>query len=901
MHGKRVCLGAVSVLWPMDKPELGGREMRKIAAVLVIALAWGTVAGASDIAISTQAGWFGQAAADREMQEIVANVKGVSLKVFTANDQAALADWVRDHTGDGGSDLLILCGQFPATIYAPGNTQADDSLAELFLDDGNCIINTGDYMFYVVDGAGTNGEPGLETMMDLAHIAMWDDDTAVTVTADGKQYTPSLQDYAVDRPWHLDELQGDWYAELILAQNAAGTRAEPAIIANRVTGGRLGTFYQTSGQDGDPRGEVISEWINNWYLPKFNAPKVIARAPSPRDGSMADVTSLEASWQAGDLATAHEVYFGTDADQVAAATPADANVFVGRQDSTKLLMGTAGGVVPEGLVPGHSYFWRVDEVKEGDPASPWKGRVWSFTVRPLGAFNPFPPDGAKYLDPNVDLSWEMGQSTIFHTVYFSPSFDEVNDATVSGMMVRQPEYDPGALAPDTQYWWRVDEFAYPANRTTKGPVWSFTTLGTNGGARATYFSGMDVSGDPVLTQVEKSIDHNWGEGEVAGGLADLVSARWTGYLEAPSTGTCDLITSTDDGVRLWFDGRLVINGWRDQGTTDYIAPVDLTAGQVYPIRMEWYENGGGAVARLSWQSPTLAREIIPEGWLQQPLRAVVVAPANGEPHAVQDAVLQWFAGEGATDHDVYFGTDANTVAAADTTTADIYQGRQTVAETSFAPGDLEWGKVFFWRVDEVNADTDTLWRGPVWSFTTADFLIVDDFESYDNVEGTGTRIYETWLDGYSDGSSGSTVGYLDPPFAEQVNVHGGCQSMPLDYNNVNDPFFSEATCEWSTAQNWTVHGVDTLTLHFRGAATNGPERLYVRLTDSTGKTATVAHPDAAAATATEWTEWKIPLSSFTGVSASKIKTMVIGLGNRDNPTPGGAGRLFIDDIWITKP
>ena len=152
--------------------------MKKVMWVFIVTLLFGTTAMASDIAISTQAGWFSQGAADREMQEIVNNVKDVAIERFTVTDHVALANWVKEHTGDGVSDLLILCGQFPATIYAPGNTQTDGSLAELFLDDGNCIINTGDYMFYVVDGAGTNAEPGLETMMDLAHIAMWDDDTA---------------------------------------------------------------------------------------------------------------------------------------------------------------------------------------------------------------------------------------------------------------------------------------------------------------------------------------------------------------------------------------------------------------------------------------------------------------------------------------------------------------------------------------------------------------------------------------------------------------------------------------------------------------------------------------------------------------------------------------------------
>ena len=326
--------------------------MKKLALALIVTLACSTMAAAADIAISTQAGWFGQAAADREMQLVVDSVTTAPIEVFTANQHAALADWVKAHTGDGVCDLLILCGQFPATIYAPGNTQADGSLAELFLDDGNCIVNTGDYMFYVVDGAGTNAEPGLETMMDIAHISMWDDDTQVTITPDAATYTPSLVNYATDRPWHLDELRGDWYPELILAQNATGTRAEPAIIANRVTGGRLGTFYQTSGQDSDPRGKIISEWINNWYLPRFGGPTTVARAPLPKDGSMIEQPSVQASWRAGDKAKLHDIYVGESFEQVSAATPSDTAVYVGRQAVAKLQLGLPGGPVPDGLVPG---------------------------------------------------------------------------------------------------------------------------------------------------------------------------------------------------------------------------------------------------------------------------------------------------------------------------------------------------------------------------------------------------------------------------------------------------------------------------------------------------------------------------------------------------------------------
>ena len=129
---------------------------------LTLFFAFCTTAVASEIAISTQAGWFGQAAADSEMQKIVNNVKGVNIQVFTSSQQAALATWVKDHTGDGISDLLIMCGVFPASIYPAGNAQPDGSLAELFLDDGNTIINTGDWIFYVVNGAGTNADAGLQ-------------------------------------------------------------------------------------------------------------------------------------------------------------------------------------------------------------------------------------------------------------------------------------------------------------------------------------------------------------------------------------------------------------------------------------------------------------------------------------------------------------------------------------------------------------------------------------------------------------------------------------------------------------------------------------------------------------------------------------------------------------------
>jgi hypothetical protein len=175
---------------------------------------------------------------------------------------------------------------------------------------------------------------------------------------------------------------------------------------------------------------------------------------------------------------------------------------------------------------------------------------------------------------------------------------------------------------------------------------------------------------------------------------------------------------------------------------------------------------------------------------------------------------------------------------------------------------------------------------------------VDDFESYTDDEGS--RIYETWIDGWTNGT-GSTVGYVQAPFAEQAIVHSGNQSMPLDYNNVKAPFYSEAEREFSPAQDWTVNSLDTLSLFVRGEAGNGAGKLYLAIEDSAGKSAVVINPDPAAVNAGVWTEWKIPLSSLTGVNLSKVKRLYLGVGDRDAPVAGGSGRLYIDDIRVTIP
>jgi hypothetical protein len=487
--------------------------------------------------------------------------------------------------------------------------------------------------------------------------------------------------------------------------------------------------------------------------------------------------------------------------------------------------------------------------------------------------------------------------------------------------VAAPSYAPGQLNEETTYYWAVDETQADGTKQL-GEVWSFTTQGPGGGVKAEYFSGTDLAGAPVLVQMEDAIDHSWGNGEVAAGASDKVSARWTGELEAPLTETFTLITTSDDGVRLWLDGRLLIDNWTNHSAVDDRARVDLIAGQVYALRMEYYEDGGGAVAQLSWQSPTIARQIIPAGPLQPSTRATAPYPANHAANVADALRLRWAASAAAAGHQVYFGDDADAVANADTSSAGIYRGQQALDATTYDPGPLEWDKTYYWRIDEVNAaSADSPWKGSVWSFTTAGFVVVDDFERYTN--DSPDRVFQTWVDGlgfsadehYPNGDpgngSGAAVGndiwspdspHFDKTIIETTFVHGGRQSMPINYNNADAPHYSVAIGTIPLPDRWAVGGVNTLVLYVRGLPGNASDPVYVAVEDAAGRLAAVVHPQADAATSAEWLEWSIPLADLTaaGVDVGAVRRMHIGTGDPDNPTPGGEGTLYVDDIRVIE-
>ncbi len=130
------------------------------------------------------------------------------------------------------------------------------------------------------------------------------------------------------------------------------------------------------------------------------------------------------------------------------------------------------------------------------------------------------------------------------------------------------------------------------------------------GLSATYFNGIDFD-KPVLTRNDPAINFDWSKGAPAAGVgADHFSVRWTGQVKPEYSEQYTFYTTTDDGVRLWVDGKLLIDQWVDQPAREYSATIRLQGGKQYPIMMEYYDATQHAVAKLQWSSASQQKAII---------------------------------------------------------------------------------------------------------------------------------------------------------------------------------------------------------------------------------------------------------------------------------------------------
>ena len=139
---------------------------------------------------------------------------------------------------------------------------------------------------------------------------------------------------------------------------------------------------------------------------------------------------------------------------------------------------------------------------------------------------------------------------------------------------------------------------------------------TASGLVGLYYNGVDLA-DLQLSRVDPVVDLDWGTGPPAAGMPnDNFSVRWVGEVQPQFTQNYTFSTTTDDGVRLWINNQLLVDFWVPQAPMEHSGSISLQAGQWYPVRMEYFEAGGGAVASLSWQSTSQAKQIIPSSRLR---------------------------------------------------------------------------------------------------------------------------------------------------------------------------------------------------------------------------------------------------------------------------------------------
>ncbi|HUU16519.1 MAG TPA: LamG domain-containing protein [Sedimentisphaerales bacterium] len=508
---------------------------------------------------------------------------------------------------------------------------------------------------------------------------------------------------------------------------------------------------------------------------------------------------------------------------------------------------------------GRNYHGLMDDIRiydhvlsEVDIMSAMAGEIWPY------AWGPQPADGALHADTWVNISWRPGGFAVSHDVYLGENFDDVDAGAESTFQGNQaaaflvagfPGFSyPDGLVPGTTYYWRIDEVNdTEPNSPWKGPVWSFSIP-----PKTAY------APDPAdaAEQVDPDANLSW-----TGGFGSKLHTMYFG----------------DN-----FDDVSGAAGGLPQGATTY-DPGTLDLAKTYYWRVDEFdavETYKGDV----WSFTT-------EGAVGNP------NPSNGAVDVKQTQIITFSPSVFAASHELYFGTDKDAVKNADTGSPE-YKGTRDLGAESYDPGMLEWDTTYYWRIDEANnANADSPWTGILWSFTTANFLIVDDFESYNDLDPAdpeSNRIFNAWIDGYDDPTNGSLVGYETPPFAEQTIVHGGNQSLPLFYDN--SVGYSEATLTLTYPRDWTEKGVTTLTIWFRGDSANAAETLYVALNGS----AVVSHDNFNAAQVGEWTQWDIDLQAF-GVNLANVNTIALGLGNRNNPLAGGSGTMYFDDIRLYPP
>jgi hypothetical protein len=687
-----------------------------------------------------------------------------------------------------------------------------------------------------------------------------------------------------------------------------------------------------------------------------------ALGPNPADGTLLTDTWITFGWSPGDFAVSHNVYLGDNFDDVNEATP-DSDEFRGNQTLTFYVAGFPGYAYPDGLVPGTTYYWRIDEVNEAEPNSPWKGKVWSFSIPSKSAYSPTPNDGAEFVPVNATLTWTAGFGAKLHTVYIGEDFDTVNEAT-GGAPIGVIKYTPGPLKLAKTYYWRVDEFDGAA--TYKGDVWSFTTLGAVSGPNPAN-DAVNVSPTQILTwdagAVAASHDVYFGSDADAVKNATKSSPEYKGPNalgdESYDPGKLALTTTyywrIDEVNNTNPDSPWAGNVWSfttgDFFVIDDFEGYDAGENQIWyswhdglgygtPGAADYYAGNGTGAAVGDETTASYTEETIVHGG-SQAMPLVFDNNKQGyskysEVELKLNAVRDWTA-EGVTELSLWFrGNPASTGSFVEAP-AGTYMMTGSGADIWNAADEFHYAFKTLTGVGSIVAQVLSVDNTDPWA--KAGVMIRETLEPGSKfaavyiTPGNGCRFQartDTDVDATSDTSvvttaqTAITAPYwvklerdLAGNFRASYSANGSAwTSMSWNPQNIsmNSNVYiglavtahnAGATCQAKFSNVTTTGNVTGQWSHQDiGILSNDAEPLYVAVSNTTGNPAIVVNDDPAAAQIDTWTEWVIPLSAFAdqGINLTNVDSIAIGLGTKSNMTiPGGSGKIFIDDIRLYRP
>jgi hypothetical protein len=256
--------------------------------------------------------------------------------------------------------------------------------------------------------------------------------------------------------------------------------------------------------------------------------------------------------------------------------------------------------------------------------------------------------------------------------------------------------------------------------------------------------------------------------------------------------------------------------------------------------------------------------------------AVNTSPADGATEVPVDVAFSWVEASFATSREVWLGT-AGAMEKVD----------PAPAGTAYAPGNLELGQTYQWRVDQVGPSGTV--PGHVWTFTTANYLDADGFGSLAN----DAEIQAAWPHNIGGGFQYVFLG----------TDGQGNKSMQLNVQNQYEPYFTEVTHTYDSPQDFSAFGVETLSLTFVGRDDNVEHPFYLKLEDTAGQSLKVEHPFTYACQSEIWRQWDIALEEFraAGVDLSKVAKITIGLGSGEPSAQSlddDVDTLFIGQISV---